>query len=63
MAVIDPDAEIISRMMSRALADRETIRHQRQQIHGLVVALKVAQHAQTALIDLLDVIYAAEFDD
>jgi hypothetical protein len=60
---LDPDAQVIAGLMDRALADTETIRHQREQIHGLIVALKVAQRAQVALVDLIDAIYAAEFDD
>ena len=47
---LDPDAEIISRMMDRALADRETIRHQRTQIHGLIACLKASHRAQVALV-------------
>lgn len=60
---LDPDATVIARLMSRALADAETIKRQRAQLWGLVVCLKASHRAQVTLVDLLDAIMAAELDD
>jgi hypothetical protein len=60
---LDPDAAVIAGLIDRALAQTEVIKAQRQQIRGLVVCLKASHRAQVCLVDILDAILAAEFDD
>ena len=62
LSELDPDAQVIGRLMARALADAEVIRTQRAHIWGLVAALKAEQAASVALLDLLDAVMAAERD-
>ncbi len=57
---LDPDAQVIGRLMARALADAETIKRQRAQLWGLVAALKAEQAASGALLDLLDSVLAGD---
>lgn len=59
---LDPDAQVIARLMARALADAETIKIQRAHIWALVSVVKTQQAASGALLDLLDSVLAAERD-
>lgn len=55
---IDPNAEATMRMASAVLQAQDQIKRQRRTIWALVAALRSSQHAQVALIDLLDQVLA-----